>query len=106
MRMRSLAIMTRLRSNRSSSTPASGPASMAGTARDSMTPLTTRPRSRGGHRQAEHGDVVEVVADFAHHLADPRVAVVAVLAQQRDECVQPIRSSRTVIARMKSRSSA
>ena len=35
--------MMRLRSRRSSSTPASGPASMAGMARDSITPLTTRP---------------------------------------------------------------
>ena len=42
-RNRSLAIMTRLRSKRSSTTPASGPARIAGMARDSITPLTTRP---------------------------------------------------------------
>ena len=42
-RIRSLAIMMRLRSKRSSTTPASGPASMAGMARESMTPLTTSP---------------------------------------------------------------
>ena len=42
-RMRSLAIMTRLRSRRSSSTPAMGPASTAGMARESMMPLTTSP---------------------------------------------------------------
>ena len=35
-----------------------------------------------GQRQAEDGDVVEVVADFADHLADPGVAVVVVVAQQ------------------------
>ncbi len=42
-RIRSLAIMMRLRSNRSSTTPATGPASTAGIARDSMTPVTTNP---------------------------------------------------------------
>ncbi len=42
-RIRSLAIITRLRSTRSSTTPASGPANMAGMARESMMPLTTRP---------------------------------------------------------------
>ena len=52
------------------------------------------------HRQAEDGDVVEVVADFADHLAGPGVAIVAVVPQQRDEGVQPMDSSRTVIARM------
>ena len=42
-RVRSLAIMTRLRSIRSSTTPAAGPISMAGMARASMIPLTTSP---------------------------------------------------------------
>ena len=42
-RMRSLAIMMRLRSMRSSSTPASGPAHTAGIARASMIPVTTSP---------------------------------------------------------------
>ncbi len=35
-----------------------------------------------GQHQAEDGDVVEVIADLAHHLPDPRIAVVVVLAQQ------------------------
>ncbi len=35
--------MIRLRSSRSSSTPATGPASTAGIARASMTPVTTSP---------------------------------------------------------------
>ena len=38
-----------------------------------------------GQRQAEDGDVVEVVADFADHLADPGVAVVAIVAEQLGE---------------------
>lgn len=42
-RIRSLAIITLLRSKRSSVTPASGPASIAGMARESITPLTTSP---------------------------------------------------------------
>jgi hypothetical protein len=42
-RIRSLAIMTCLRLSRSSTTPAIGPASTAGMARESMMPLTTRP---------------------------------------------------------------
>jgi hypothetical protein len=42
-RIRSLAIMMRLRSRRSSMTPANGPASTAGIARAIITPLTTRP---------------------------------------------------------------
>ena len=42
-RIRSLAIMIRLRSKRSSNTPANGPARTAGMARESMIPLTTRP---------------------------------------------------------------
>ncbi len=42
-RTRSLAIMIRRRSNRSSQTPASGPIRTAGIARDSMTPATTPP---------------------------------------------------------------
>ncbi len=42
-RIRSLAIMMRLRSRRSSITPAMGPAITAGMARESMMPVTTRP---------------------------------------------------------------
>jgi len=42
-RIKSLTIMIRLRSNRSSTTPAKGPAMIAGIARDSMTPVTTMP---------------------------------------------------------------
>jgi hypothetical protein len=42
-RMMSLAIITRLRLMRSSTTPAMGPASTAGIARASITPLTTSP---------------------------------------------------------------
>lgn len=44
-RVRSLMIMMRLRSMRSSSTPASGPARIAGTALESRTPVTTSPES-------------------------------------------------------------
>jgi hypothetical protein len=47
-----------------------------------------------------------MVADFADYLADPGIAIVAVGAQQRDEGIQPTVSSRTVILRMKSWSSA
>ena len=42
-RIRSLAIITCLRSRRSSTTPASGPTSIPGMARESMMPLTTSP---------------------------------------------------------------
>jgi hypothetical protein len=42
-RARSLAIMIRLRSKRSSSTPANGPMVTAGTARANMIPVTTKP---------------------------------------------------------------
>ena len=42
----------------------------------------------GLHRQAEYGNVVEVIADFTHHLADPGVAVVAVLAQELAKIIQ------------------
>ena len=48
----------------------------------SMTPLTTRPELRIGQRQAEYGDVVEVIADLADHLADPGVAIVVIGPQQ------------------------
>ncbi len=41
--MRSLAIIACLRLRRSSATPAAGPISMAGMARESITPLTTMP---------------------------------------------------------------
>jgi hypothetical protein len=43
------------------------------------------PRSGRVQRQAEHGDVVEVIADLRHHLAEPRVPVVAVGAEQGEE---------------------
>ena len=54
-----------------------------------------QPRAAFFHDQGEDGDVVEVVADFAHHLAHPGVAVVAVLAQQiqkrrHDNSVTPL----------------
>jgi len=55
--MRSLAIIACLRLRRSSATPAAGPISMAGMARESITPLTTMP-GVWPHGQAEHGDVV------------------------------------------------
>ena len=80
--------MTRLRSKRSRMTPASGPIRMAGTARASMTPETTSPLFVVADDEREDGDVVEVVADFAHDLADPRIAVVVVAAQEREERVQ------------------
>jgi hypothetical protein len=35
--------------------------------------------------QAQHGYVIEVVADLAHHLAGPGVAVVAILPQKLGE---------------------
>ena len=38
-------------------------------------------RFRVLHREAHHGDVVEVIADFAHHLARPQVAIVAIPAE-------------------------
>jgi len=41
------------------------PASIAGTARDSITPLTTRPEWGSRQGEAEDRDVVEVVADLA-----------------------------------------
>src|SRR5208283_5713666 len=56
----------------------------------------------GRHGKAEYSDVVEVIADLAHHLADPRVAVVAVPFEQREEGVQPAVSWRTVMAAMNS----
>ena len=39
----------------------------------------------GLHHQAEDRDVVEVVADFADHLAQPRISVIGIVAQQVDE---------------------
>src|SRR5947209_19053953 len=36
---------------------------------------------RVGQHQAEHRDVVEVVADLAHHLPHPGVAVIAIALQ-------------------------
>ena len=35
-----------------------------------------------GQDKAENGDVVEVIADLAHHLADPRIAVIVVAAEK------------------------
>ena len=43
------------------------------------------PRVRGLEGQAENGDVVEVIADFADDLSDPGRSIVTVLAQQRVE---------------------
>ena len=43
------------------------------------------PESVVCERQAEDRDVVEVVADLAHHLPHPRVTVVAIVPQQPDE---------------------
>ena len=40
------------------------------------------------HRQTHHRDVVEVVANLAHHLARPREPVVAIRAQQTGERAQ------------------
>ena len=77
-RTMSLAIITRLRSRRSSSTPAMGPAASIGIARERKTPVTTSPEFGVLHRQAEHCDVIEVVADFADDLAGPREPVVPV----------------------------
>ena len=51
-------------------------------------------RARGGHRQAEDRDVIEMVADFAHHLPHPGVAIVAIAAQQRDKRLHRARSLR------------
>ena len=63
--------------------------------------MTTRPESRVRQRQAEHGDVVEMIADLADHLADPGVAIVAVVAaadRQEAADIYEMDSSRTVIA--------
>ena len=54
-------------------------------AREIRIPATTRPRAGIRERQAEHRDVIEVVADFADDLAGPREAVVAVGAKQAEE---------------------
>ena len=42
----------------------------------------------GLHRQAEHRNVVEVIAELADHLADPGVAIIAVLAQKLAKIIQ------------------
>jgi hypothetical protein len=34
------------------------------------------------HGQRENGDVIEIVADFAYHLAHPHVAVIVVSAEK------------------------
>ena len=70
--------MMRLRSCRSSTTPAMGPASIGRN--------RTREHDAGDHEpgvcivqgEAEDGDIVEVVADLADDLADPCVAIVGV----------------------------
>ena len=49
-----------------------GPAITAGIARESMMPVTTRPECVCCQRQAEHGDVVEMIADFADDLRRSR----------------------------------
>ena len=45
-------------------------------------------RMGGLHRQAEHRDVVEVIAELAYHLANPGVAIIAVLAQKLAKIIQ------------------
>ena len=67
-RTRSLAIMMRLRSKRSRKTPATGPASTAGMARDRHDAGDHHPGAGLFHHQREDRDVVEVVADLADHL--------------------------------------
>lgn len=42
----------------------------------------------GGERQAEDGDVVEVIADFRDHLAGPGVTVVAVVLEEAEKAGQ------------------
>ena len=53
-------------------------------------------RSGIGQYQAEHGDVVIVIADLADHLPHPRVAVIPIGAQQLREAAHVSVSSRTV----------
>jgi hypothetical protein len=40
------------------------------------------------HRQAEHGNVVKVIADLTYDLANPGVTVVPVLSQKLAKIVQ------------------
>jgi hypothetical protein len=42
----------------------------------------------GLHRQAEHRNIVKVIANLTDHLADPHVAVIAVLAQKLAKIIQ------------------
>jgi hypothetical protein len=42
----------------------------------------------GLHRQAEHGNIVEVIPDLTHDLADPGVAVIAVLPQKLAKIIE------------------
>ena len=80
-RIRSLAIMMCLRLKRSSTTPASRPDQHRRDGARQHHAADHQPGFRRADRQAEHGDVVEVVAHFADHLADPQVPVVVVVAQ-------------------------
>jgi hypothetical protein len=67
---------------RSSKTPATGPGQHdCGTARQQD---AGDRQARSGVRkgEAENGDVVEVVADFAHDLPGPRVPVIAIRSEQ------------------------
>ena len=58
---------------------------IAGMARESITPMITRPECVSCHGQREHRDIVEIVADFADHLAHPGVAIIAVAAKQLEK---------------------
>jgi len=75
-------IITVLRSSDRGSRRPSGPASIAGTARDSITPLTTRPEWVVARARLKTAMLFEVVADLAHHLTRPGEPVVAVPAKE------------------------
>ena len=77
-RSRSLAIMIWRRSTRSSSTPATGPGQDRRHGARQHDAAHDQARPGRLHDQAEHGDVVEVIADFADDLPGPGVAVIAV----------------------------
>ena len=56
------------------------------------------------HRQAHHRDVIEVIANLADNLSEPKESVIPVRAQQVSERAQCTSSVRTVTLRMKSES--
>src|SRR5438132_12180153 len=62
-----------------------------------------QPGSRSGYREAENGNVVEVVPDFADDLPDPGVPVIPVALEEGEEGGQPTDSSLTVISWIYSR---